>query len=447
MTPARSTAARSTAELWRTFWSSLRHSPGLGRLIAVRLTSQLTDGVFQAALIGGVLFNPERHADPIAAAAGFAVLLLPYSLIGPFAGALLDHWDRRTVLIYANVLRAALIGIVALAIDRGAPDTVVLISALAVTGASRFVASGLSASLPHVARREVIVAINALVTTLGGAMLSVGAGLALLLRMVVGGDNAGSARTLLAAVFIALLAAFLARGFGRLQLGPDEPDDAGRSAFHAVAVGMLHGVRAVHHTKTVAAALTAIGAHRLVFGLNTLMLLVFARQSGPGDGLDRVSLVLGFTAAGALVAAMIAPLAVDRFGRRATLIGALLIGALGETALLAFSLPVFCAAAFVIGLIGQVTKLVGDAAMQIDIDDTVRGQVFSVQDAVFNIAYVAAMLLAALAIPANGRSVALVLIGVVIYLVAVVVVRVGHPQRHPHAAASSANPSTPDGPD
>ena len=39
--------------------------------------------MFQAALGGAVLFNPERQADPLAVAAGLAVLLLPYSLIGP----------------------------------------------------------------------------------------------------------------------------------------------------------------------------------------------------------------------------------------------------------------------------------------------------------------------------------------------------------------------------
>ena len=169
---------------WRIFVDSLRHSPGLGRLLAVRLSSQITDGIFQAALVGGILFNPERHADPLAVAGGLAVLLLPYSLIGPFAGALLDHWDRRNVLMYANLLRAAIIVLVATAIAAGAPDTVVLVGALAVTGASRFVAAGLSAGLPHVARREVIVAINALFTTLGGAMLTVGLGVTLGLSLI-----------------------------------------------------------------------------------------------------------------------------------------------------------------------------------------------------------------------------------------------------------------------
>lgn len=94
--------------------------PGLRRLLAVRLASQLTDGVFQAGLFGAILFNPERHADPLAIAGGLAVLLLPYSVIGPFAGALLDHWDRRAVLVVANTLRALLVGLVSVVIATGA---------------------------------------------------------------------------------------------------------------------------------------------------------------------------------------------------------------------------------------------------------------------------------------------------------------------------------------
>ncbi|MGW0038050.1 MFS transporter [Gordonia sp. NPDC003376] len=416
---------------FHSFAASLRHSPGLGRLLAVRLISQLTDGVFQAALLGGVLFNPERHADPLAAALGFAVLLLPYSIIGPFAGALLDHWDRRMVLLWANVVRAAMIAAVAIVIAAGSPDVVVLTSALLVTGASRFVASGLSAALPHVTHRDVIVGTNALFTTLGGAMLSVGAGVALLVRMVVGDDNVGSAQTAMVGVLAALLAAAVARRFPPRQLGPDEPDDAGHSAVHAVAVGFLHGIRAVVHWRTAAAALAAIGFHRLVFGLNTLTLFVFARQAGQGDGLGRIAVVLGCVGVGAFLAALTTPIAVARIGRRATLMSALALGALAQLALLSFSMVVFCVVAIVIGLVGQTAKLCGDAAMQVDVDDTVRGQVFSVQDAVFNVAYVVAMILTALVIPASGESAVLVLVGVVIYLVGVLAVRLIHPTHLP----------------
>lgn len=415
------------ASSWKTFTHSLRHSPGLGRLLAVRLTSQLTDGVFQAALIGGVLFNPERHADPLAAALGFAVLLLPYSVLGPFAGAMLDRWDRRNVLLWANVVRAALIGIVAITIASGSPDALVLICALAVTGASRFVASGLSAALPHVADREVIVAVNALFTTLGGAMLSAGAGVALGVRLVVGSGNMGSAEAILIGVLLALIAGFIAHRFPPRLLGPDQPDDIGHSALHAISVGFLHGARAIVHCRPAAAALSAIGVHRLVFGLNTLMLFVFARHSGGGDGLATISLVLGLVAAGSFLAAFTTPVAVVRFGRRATLITMLLLGAVAELILLTFTIPGFCAAAVILGLVGQTTKLCGDVAMQVDIGDSVRGQVFSAQDALFNIAYVVAMVITALVIVPDGRSVALVVIGTVLYLLGGVVVRVIQP--------------------
>ncbi|GAC66806.1 MFS transporter [Gordonia soli] len=421
----------------REFVRSLGSSPGLGRLLAVRLSSQITDGVFQAALFTSILFNPERHADPVAVAGGLAVLLLPYSLIGPFAGALLDHWDRRSVLMYANIVRAAMVGIVAAAIASGAPDTVVLIAALAATGASRFVASGLSAGLPHVAHRDVIVGINALFTTLGAGMLAVGAGIAIGLRAIFGSDNTGSAWTTLAGVLIALIAATIARGFTRLQLGPDHPDDPGSSATHAVAVGLLHGTRAVAHTRTVAAALSAIGAHRLVFGMNTLMLLVLTRQSGLGDGLAGVSVIGGFTAGGALAAAALTPILVARLGRRVTLVSALLVGAVAQISLLSFDAVVYCLAALVLGLIGQVAKLCGDVAMQVDIDDAVRGQVFSVQDAVFNIAYVGAVTIAAFTIPADGESAGLIVLGTVIYLLGILTVRLLHTAHHVETPVSA----------
>ena len=91
------------------FRTRLRQSPGVGKLTTVRFAGQFGDGLFQAALSGAILFNPERATNPAEIAAGFAVLLVPYSLVGPFAGALLDRWDRRSVLLWANVVRIALI--------------------------------------------------------------------------------------------------------------------------------------------------------------------------------------------------------------------------------------------------------------------------------------------------------------------------------------------------
>ena len=78
-------------------------------LYATRLVSQTADGVFQASLASAVFFNPDHQTDPKQAAAGFVVLLLPYSLVGPFAGVFLDRWHRQRVLVRANVIRCVFI--------------------------------------------------------------------------------------------------------------------------------------------------------------------------------------------------------------------------------------------------------------------------------------------------------------------------------------------------
>ncbi len=410
----------------RQFLASLRDSRGLRQLFGVRIVSQLSDGAFQAALGGAILFNPQRAADAVAVAAGMAVLLLPYSILGPFAGALLDHWDRRAVLLWANAFRAVCIVGVAALVAVGASQFALLIAALLAQGGSRFVAAGLSAALPHVVTRKYIVAINSILVTVGTGLLAAGAAVALCGRAVFGEGNAGSGATLLISAALAVLAALSARSFAPGLLGPDTPDVSGRvdaahpsgSAVRAVAVGWAHGAKAVAAARAVAAALGAVTVHRFVFGVDTLVLLVMSRSDRYGGGLTTLSLVVGLVAGGTLFAAVLAPFTIARYGRRVTLLGAL---AAGVVAQLGIGLQSVMAAAIVaplLGLVGQTTKLTGDAAMQLDISDRYRGQAFSFQDALFNMAYVAAIALAAMFIPADGHTPLLLLSGAVAYAIA-----------------------------
>ncbi|HEX2497602.1 MAG TPA: MFS transporter, partial [Actinomycetes bacterium] len=95
-----------------TFLADLRmvlRSRDFRRLFGTRLLAQTSDGIFQVALASYVFFSPERQPSAQAVAAAFAALLLPYSVVGPFTGVLLDRWRRRQVLVWANVIRAAMV--------------------------------------------------------------------------------------------------------------------------------------------------------------------------------------------------------------------------------------------------------------------------------------------------------------------------------------------------
>src|SRR4051794_28915126 len=174
-----------------TTFRHLLERPDFRRLLATRLLSQFGDGVFQAALAGTVLFNPQRAADPVDVAAGFAVLLLPYSLVGPFAGVWLDRWSRRHVLLRANVLRAALVAVVAVLVAGGAQGTGLYAAGLAVVSVNRFVLAALSAGLPHTTDEPSLVSANAFTTTSGAVTTVLGGGVALGLLQLTGTGNGG----------------------------------------------------------------------------------------------------------------------------------------------------------------------------------------------------------------------------------------------------------------
>src|SRR5277367_5614963 len=156
------------------------------RLFATRLISQTGDGVFTAGLGSYVFFNSTSFPNPASAAAAFAVLYLPYSLIGPFAGVLIDRWSRRQILVWSAPIRGALVVVTAglMAADiRGAP---LYIAVLAVSGVTRFLQASLSVALPHVTTPNKLVVANAVSDTLGGMMSALGGIVALGINAATG---------------------------------------------------------------------------------------------------------------------------------------------------------------------------------------------------------------------------------------------------------------------
>ncbi|MBP2475548.1 MFS family permease [Crossiella equi] len=409
-------------------------NPAFFRLIAVKFTAQWGDGVFQAGLGSAVLFNPERAADPLAAAAGFAVVFLPYSIVGPFAGALLDRWDRRQVLLLSNVVRGVLVLLTALAVLGGLTGVPLYVAALLTLGVSRFALAGLSASLPHLVTKDDLVEANAVASTLGAGSAVFGAGCAIGLRALLGAGDSGSGTVTAIAVLGSIVSGLLVLGFRRGQLGPHEVNEPSR-ALVAIAHGLVDGARAAARTASVAGGFVALVAHRLAYGALVLLGVLLLRNSFHDlgwlpAGMGGVGVVAGAGGTAILAAAFITPPMVARFGRRAVVTTSLVLAALTQLGLtLTLSLPSLLVASFLIIGSGQVVKLCLDSATQRDIADEARGRVFALSDTLFNAGMVVSAGTVALLVPADGHSTGVMLGVVVVYLLGTVCYRlVDRPQ-------------------
>jgi MFS family permease len=388
------------------------------RLLTVRVLSQAADGVYQVALAAYVVFSPESQASPAAIASAMAVLLLPYSLLGPFAGVLLDRWPRRQVFLYGNLLRAALACCTALLILGSVPDWLFYASALCVTAVNRFVLAGLSAALPRVVDADRLVLANSLSPTAGTLAATAGGGLAFAVRLLADGSDAA---VVLLGAMLYLLSALASLSLPTGLLGPDR--DGSRvqmkRALAVTARGLIAGLRHLAERREAARALGVMTVVRFCYGALTVMVLMLCRYawSDSGDGgLALLGLAVGASGAGFFVAAAVTPWAVGRFGRFGWM--ALCAGAAAvlEPALgLPFTPAPMLIAAFVLGLVTQGSKIATDTVVQTAVDDSFRGRVFSLYDVLFNVAFVAAAAMSAVALPADGRSVVVVLTVAVLY--------------------------------
>ncbi|KDN78148.1 MFS transporter [Streptomyces olindensis] len=393
---------------------------GFRRLLAVRLLSQGADGVYQVALAAYVVFSPEKQTSAAAVASAMAVLLLPYSLVGPFAGVLLDRWRRRQVLLYGSLLRALLASATAVLILSPVPDWLFYVSALCVTAVNRFVLSGLSAALPRVVDAERLVLANSLSPTAGTLAATAGGGLAFVVRLVVADSDAA---VVLVAAGLYLCAALASLSMARELLGPDRTLARVRigTAITGTVRDLVAGVRhlAAPQRREAAWALAAMSLMRFCYGALLVMLLMLCRYaltSSTDEGLALLGLALGVSGAGFFAAAVVTPWTAGRLGPGRWIVVCAGAAALLEPALgLPFATAPLLAAAFVLGLTTQGAKIATDTIVQSSVDDGFRGRIFSVYDVLFNVFFVGAAAVAALMLPPDGRSVPLVITIAVIY--------------------------------
>ena len=402
---------------------------------------QLTDGIFQSSLASFLLFSPERQPDAKSAAVAFAVVLLPYSLVGPFVGTILDRVSRQRVILFSNLFRAFTLIFIAGLIRNGATGIELTIFVLVAFGVNRLILAGLSAGLPLLfdtsgtEGRNTLVSVNATAVTGGTVFVVLGGGIGIGIRgLLEGSVDANQADgilvTLSAACFF--IAGLLALRLKKEQLGP-LPHEVKKQSVFAAYQEMVDGFKFLRTIKDCFLGISATAVQRGGLTALTLMALLLNRNTfndpaDPEAGLAGFAFAITVAGIGITTGAVVAPFGVKRFGRHAWIRYSLFASAVLPV-LLAFKQNelFLVATGFFAGMAGQGVKVTNDALVQSKIVDEFRGRVFAVYDVMVNAGIVSGAIIAAFVLPADGVSSVLpALIALVYVLVALVVLR---PQR------------------
>jgi len=388
------------------------------RLFSTRLISQTGDGLFTAGLGGYVFFSATNFPNPTSGAAAFAVLYLPYSLIGPFAGVFIDRWSRRQILVWSALLRSVFVAITASLVASSQLGVPLYVSVLAVLGVNRFFLSSLSAALPHVVPEDKLVMANAVSPTAGGLAAAIGGIAGLGVHVALHGGRGEYAATLLAAACCYVAAGLVSATMGRDLLGPTrearERKPGIAADFMIVLTGLAAGARYLARRRRSAASLAATGANRLFYGVLFLMSILlyrnfFYRGESANKALSHYAVLTILVAVGYGAAAFLTPIATRRLGKQTWITVLLLVGAVTTAVLGAPSTQAsFLVLGFFLGLAAQGIAICATTILQEDVGDDYRGRAFSFYDMAFNVLFVAGAAISAVFMPVTGKSPGLV---------------------------------------
>ena len=396
----------------------------LNRILTVRWSGQLTDGLFQSALASFVLFSPERAPDAVSAALAFAVVLLPYSLIGPYVGTFLDRFSRQRIIRNCNYIRAINLLIIAYLVNIGSTGIILTIFVLLAFGVNRLILAGLSAGLPLLVKKEELIAANALAVTGGTIWVVIGGGIGIAAKNFVsqnyGADFADSMVILLAA-FGFTVAALSCFRLEKMEIGPlphEQPYE--NHGFKEI----LEGLKILKLHPDTLRGITAVAMQRSGITALTLMALLLERNTfndplDPDAGLAGFGIALAIAGIGIGLGAIISPYGVLKFGRHRWM-RLLMFGCIPPLLIYAYQVNEFTmiGSAFLVGLCGQGIKVTNDALVQSKIKDEYRGRVFAFYDITVNAGIVTGAIGAAFLLPDNGVTSILPIIIAIIYLFA-----------------------------
>jgi MFS family permease len=379
------------------------------RLFAIRLISQSGDGLFQAALVSSIVFNPEEQNTILGFAIATLVVSLPFSILGPFTGVFIDRWSRRKILVVAPWLRAAAVWLVLFE-----PQTAPVLffgGALWVLSVNRFYLATAQAVVPRMVPTEDLLMAN--------SMATVGGTVALLTGVFVGGwiaDLFGDVPVIAIAGVEWLVAALVATRIRSPLLPHHVPEAPVRDEIRRVAREFADGITRLAGTPRALAPITSITLDQVGQGI-VLVLSLFVFRHRFGEGVGSFSNLIGAGGVGVLLGILTVGKLEERYPKeqivaRAFFAGGVVLIAVA-TYITGWSMLV---ASFAVGLTFAWKKIPVDTMVQEAIPDGYRGRVFAVYDVAYNLSRVAAAFLAIPLLNAFGEAWAVAIIGVVFIL-------------------------------
>ncbi|MDQ4126094.1 MAG: MFS transporter, partial [Actinomycetota bacterium] len=358
-------------------------------LMGAQFFAQAGDGLVQVALAASIVFGGQKGFDIEGAKSPDELLrialyiFIPYTILSPFLGVVIDRWDRRRLLMAANGLRAVAIAVIALAGIGSVPDAVVFGAFLLTLSSTRVVLATKSAALPDTLEGSSLVEANA-VSQLGGALFQLGgAGLALVAKGSVDAEPIivfGALVYLVGAVF----------PFFMRSMDPDrERTTLGAEIAH-VARSIGQGLREVARTPKAGAAITTYFWLRFLWSFVLVGIGFIARELLADDDLKIAILTGGAGAVGAALGFLFASKLLQRVASTAQLVlSASFVAGIAVTVLGALEMELAIAAlAFFLGFGFFLAKISLDSLVQEALGADFRGRAFSLYDIAYNLAWV-----------------------------------------------------------
>jgi MFS family permease len=379
------------------------------RLFTIRLITQSGDGLFQAALISSIVFNPEEQNTILGFAIATLIVSLPFSILGPFTGVFIDRWSRRRILVVAPWLRAAVVWLVLF--DPKAAPVLFFGGALWVLSVNRFYLATAVAVMPRLVPTEDLLMAN--------SMATVGGTVALLLGVFVGGwiaDLVGDAPVIAIAAAEWLVASLVATRIRSPLLPHHVPEAPVRDEIRRIAREFADGITLLARTPRALGPITSITLDQVGQGI-VLVLSLFVFRHRFGEGVGSFSNLIGAGGLGVLLGILTVGKLEERFPKerivaRAFFAGGVVLIAVA-TYITGWSVLV---ASFAVGLTFAWKKIPVDTMVQEAIPDGYRGRVFAVYDVAYNLSRVAAAFLAIPLQNAFGEAWAVAIVGIVFIL-------------------------------